>query len=91
MKGISWYSKDEIYLNDFGYISTDQTKYINITTNSSPEYCANYRRDVTSEELDKQKLDVMPGFKFSWWYTTEAEVKPDKKYKDLPMTKQFVR
>ena len=47
-------------------------------------------RDLTSEEVKTQKLDVMPGFRFSWWYLG-TEVTPDNKYKDKEMTQQFVR
>ena len=46
-------------------------------------------RDVSSEDVEAQMLDVMPGFKFSWWYSGE-EVTPENKFKDDEMTKQFV-
>ena len=47
-------------------------------------------RDVSSEDVDKMELEMMPGFRFSWWYTG-AEVTPDPKYKDEQITKHFVR
>ena len=55
---------------------------------------ANFRimllwRDVSSEDVESQKLDLMPGFRFSWWYS--GEVTPDNRFKDDKMNKQFVR
>ena len=38
-------------------------------------------RDVNNIDLMTTKLDVMPGFKLSWWYTG-ADVKPYPKFKD---------
>ena len=35
------------------------------------------------------KLEMMPGFRFSWWYTG-AGVTPDPKYKDKQITKQGI-
>ena len=65
------------------------TAYTNYT---SPDY---YRymwltRVVSSEEVESQKLNMMPGFRFSWWYSG-AEVTPDNKYKNTEITQQFVR
>ena len=49
-------------------------------------------RDVNSDDFEQLKMDMMPGFRFTWWYTaTGKEVKPDIKYKHHTFTKQFVR
>ena len=47
-------------------------------------------RDVNSEDVETQKLEIMPGFIFRWWYSGRW-VTPDNKYKEKEMTKQFVR
>ena len=47
-------------------------------------------RDVSSEEVEAQKLDVMPGFRFSWWYTG-LKIPPDNTFKDDELNKYFVR
>ena len=47
-------------------------------------------RDVSVEDVEAQKLVVMPGFSFSWWYTG-AKVIPENKYKDEEITQHFVR
>ena len=47
-------------------------------------------RDVTTEDMKQTKLDVMPGFRFSWWYTG-TKVKPDSEYKEEKIIKHFVR
>ena len=56
------------------------------------------------EEVKTQKLDLMPGFRFRWWYTgTEVtpdniytknyqfQVDPDSPSKDYETSKHFVR
>ena len=49
-------------------------------------------RDVTSEDIELLQLDVMPGFRLSWWYTgAEVTPAPDHKYKDEEITKHLVR
>ena len=49
------------------------------------------RRKVTLEDVKKQKLDTMPGFRFSWHYSG-MEVKPEAIYsKNQDITKLFVR
>ena len=50
-------------------------------------------RDVTSDEIETQKLDVMPGFRISWWYSG-VKIIPQKHRQTeraREMTKQFVR
>ena len=47
-------------------------------------------RDVSFEEVKIMKLDMMPGFKFRWWYTG-VDIIPETKYKDEIINKQFVR
>ena len=47
-------------------------------------------RDVSSEDVETQNLEVMTGFRYSWWYTG-AEVTPDQRYKDDKITKQYIR
>ena len=42
------------------------------------------------EDVETQKLDVIPGLKFTWWYTG-VEVTPNNKYKDEDINKHFVR
>ena len=47
-------------------------------------------RDVSLEDVETQRLDLMPGFRFRWWYTG-AEATPDKTFEDDEISKQFVR
>ena len=50
-------------------------------------------RDVSVEDVQKMKLDLMPGFKTSWYYsgTGTKNVKPQAKYENKDVTKSFVR
>ena len=92
MTGLAWNSKDRIYMGREVLDAEQTISYRNFSL-----YHGEYRfiklfRDVNSEDVETQKLDLMPGFRLTWWYTgTGAEVKPDNKYKDEDTTKQFVR
>ena len=91
MRGLARGSEDYGYLpvRGLGYLPSDQTTaYLNITPANNANF-ALYRK-VSCLDVNHQRLDVMPGFRLTWWYTG-AEVTPDNKYKDEEMTKQFVR
>ena len=75
---------DQIFLDPVQTIDT--TKY----TPPGDHHLMYLRRDVKYEDVETKKLDIMPGFRFSWWYTG-AQVTMDDKYKDYELTKQFVR
>ena len=47
-------------------------------------------RRVTPQEVRKQKLDMMPGFKLTWHYSG-MEVEPEAKYSNQSDTLAFVR
>ena len=56
-----WRHEDDIY-------------YENFTSPGEGLYFMDFKhielyRDVSFEEVETQDLDLMPGFKFSWWYT----------------------
>ena len=90
LSGLASGSKDIVYIHYTTDLEADQTTAF---TNFTPP--VRYRvmrlhRDVSSEDVETQRLDFMPGFRFSWWYSG-AEVTPDKKYKDEDLTKQFFR
>ena len=81
---------------DFTDLDADQTTaYTNFTPPGG--YSNAYRvmklqRSVSSEDVEIQKLDTMPGFRFSWWYTgIGVDLIPDNRYEDEWMNKQFVR
>ena len=89
MKGLAQDKKDSVYIGGLGFLDADQTTaYTNFTP--PRDYYLGFVRDVSSEEIERQLLDVMPGFRLRWWYTG-AEVTPERKFKDEEMTKLFVR
>ena len=47
-------------------------------------------RKINLEDARKANLEVMPGFKFTWYYTG-MEVLPEAKYSDNPLTTSFRR
>ena len=83
--------KEKFYLYGRGYIDADEKHIHKIY--SPPGYNERYInlvRDVSFDEVRKQKLDQMPGFRFSWYYTgVEVEFPP--KYSRFDVTKAFVR
>ena len=90
LAGLADKSEDKLKLN--GYAPDNQI----MTTNFTPpaDYHGSYkylqlRRKVTSEDLKQQKLDVMPGFRLTWWYSGE-EVTPDDFHKYDPSNQQFI-
>ena len=56
--------------------------------------CRNLRfwREVSQDDVEDQDMDLMPGFKLSWWYTG-LESGPESNYheEENPLSKQFIR
>ena len=48
------------------------------------------KRHIIDSDVKKQRLDTMPGFKFTWYYSG-VEVEPEASYLDTSNTKAFVR
>ena len=72
-------------------VGSDLTSlYRNISMDPYESKTIELVRDVSTGEVEAQKLDVMPGFRFTWWYSG-AEVIPDNKYKYSKNTRYFVR
>ena len=90
MTGIS--SKSYIDNWSKGLIDADQTTVYKNFTPPGSYHTLYFEQDVSSdEELDQQKLDVMPGFELSWWYTGAAEMTPDNHYKYHEHNKLFIK
>ena len=79
MIGLTGGSEDTFYMSGLSYLDADlTTAYTNFTPPRFIEDMSLWR-DVSPEDVEKQRLDLMPGFKFSWWYSG-AEVTPDDIY-----------
>ena len=82
----SVYNADEYNMN---IVETSHTSY-----NHSPPTHDSFRlyleRDVIPADIMKQKLDQMPGFKVSWYYSG-IEVEPEAKYQTDNRLMAFVR
>ena len=79
---------------NFGYahLDTDQMTFYTNFTNSKKIVKTILTRDISNNDLDTLNMDVMPGFRFKWWYTsTEVKVIPDPKYKDEERIKLHIR
>ena len=69
------------------HIDTDIT-HINISKTNTPAIAL--QRKVLLSEVRKQKLELMPGFRFKWYYTG-MEVEPSARYYHYTETRAFVR
>ena len=91
MTGLDSGIKDEVSMSRLGDLEANQTTAYRNFTPPSYEKQIKLSRDVTSDEVDRMKLKIMPGFRFSWWYTGETDVKLDALHKDREVNKNFVR
>ena len=57
---------------------------------SGTKFFIRNKKRVTTQDVKNQLLDLMPGFKFSWYYLG-IELHPDNKYSNTKDTKPFVR
>jgi len=57
---------------------------------STNMYFYRLQRNVKVEDIERQDLDTMPGFRFTWHYSG-MEVEPVAKYANNEITKAFVR
>ena len=74
-----------------GYSSFDSVGYNYRSLRPRADYSITHQRAyVTVEDVRRQKLDLMPGFRFNWYYTG-MEMKPWAKYYNKTNTKAFVR
>ena len=93
MTGLASSSLDTVEI-EWTELNADQTTAY--TKFTPPIYYLEHRyvklqRDVEDEDVETQKLDVMPGFRFTWWYTgIVAGVTPYDRYKNEKITRQFV-
>ena len=98
MTNLAFGNKDKVYMEGFeGQLDDDKTTfYANFTP---PQKAPNKSRRISltrnlrSEEVDKQRLDQMPGFRVSWWYTGTEEVTPEDTftYKNIEYNRHFTR
>ena len=82
---------EKLYTEGLGIISLDRNQ---IGRNFTPPGDVHYillTRKITPEEVQAQKLDTMPGFRYSWYYSGLGEEKPEAIYADDETTKAFVR
>ena len=94
MIGLSMDSEDKF---DFDFDieelnDADQTTlYKNFTPPGEERFLYLSRYVSSDEEVDQQKLEMMPGFRLSWWYSGVAEITPDNGFKYYQHNKLFVR
>ena len=91
MTGLASGSRDKVLMSGLGNLEADQTTAYTNFTPPGVERDLSYMtlsRIVSSEDIEKQKLDYMPGFRLSWWYTG-AKVIPVNEYKYREENKKY--
>ena len=96
MTGLLEGSRSRAYMQGLGFLDEGQTTAY--TTFSPPAPPAGYikfrdmfvSQDVSSVDVETQKLDLMPGFRLSWWYTG-TEATPDDYHIYETINIQFIR
>ena len=97
IKGLEDKDNTWFYMSATGYIDAD--KIIIYKNYTPPILTSKYgtdnrhieqKRKSKGREIAALKMEMMPGFRFSWWYTGE-NLAPQSKYIDRPMTKRFIR
>ena len=81
LTGLTSRSKEYFKVSGIGKLDANQkTFYANFTPPPNKAWIQLWR-DVNINDLMAMKLDVMPGFRLSWWYTGD-NVTPHPKFKD---------
>ena len=88
---------DRVKLSRLELSDAMTTAKTNFTPPGSHKSAMSLMRHITNYDIKTIRLDVMPGFKFSWWYTcmgctgNYVEILPEPKYKDEGMSTHFKR
>ena len=97
MKGLASSSKDTVRIGSiFDHTNLNADEKITIKKFTPPGSALGssqsilLSRDVSSDDVETQKLKMMPGFIVRWWYSG-MWITPDNKYKENDITKHFVR
>ena len=88
----SYVNGGDVYLYDpHNPVDEDQT-YLNLNFTAPKEnyYRLRLYREVFMDDVKKQNLEMMPGFRFSWYYSG-IEAKPDNRFSNKDNSKMFVR
>ena len=77
-------------VEEIGKLNEDITQIgKNYTPPKEYSYSVTFERKVTKEDAQKQKLDLMPGFRLTWHFSGLEEV--PAQYTDSRLTQTFVR
>ena len=95
MSGLAVGSLDRLSMAGLSNLNANiTTAYTNFTPPAPPPVTQSrlliLKRDVSSDEVKTMKFDVMPGFRFIWWYSGLEKITPDT-YTNDEISIQFVR
>ena len=83
--------QDRIYLTPNYLIDVDVNHIEKNYTQPGMPYVKHARKKIISEDVKKQDIDFMPGFRFTWYFSRIEEVPKVPQFADDDMTKIFVR
>ena len=81
--GLSAGSQDSLRMYGIGYLDELQTSAKEQISPPKSSHEVVFTRHLTMEDLATVRMQNMPGFRLSWWYTGK-EVQPESKFKDDP-------
>ena len=89
-------SKDRMYISGAEYIAPNLTHWSqNITAPTRDSYFITLARKVSKDEIRNMKLDMMPGFRFTWNYDMDMDMdmdmQPEAKYINEVKTNEFIK
>ena len=90
MTGLSSASEDKFFMEGVGILESSRTS---VSVQFSPPGDSNLMtltRNVSEEDLANLRMDVMPGFSLSWWYTG-APFTPVPLFRTHITTRLFVK
>ena len=97
IKGLEDKDDNWFYMSATGYIDADKiiiyknyTPPISNSKYGTDNRYIDQRTSSNAREIASLNMDMMPGFRLSWWYTGE-NLEPEPKYLDRNMTKHFIR
>ena len=83
-------STQDMYESSDGNLDLYQSKFhLNFTPPFSQYKFVKLSRKFFESDLLSAKINIMPGFKFKWYYT--GNVRPHAKFQNDEKTKQFIR
>ena len=89
---------ERIFIEEEGYLDSGTTSSSKNFTPPNDRFLGMKRgvkleRQITTDDVGNAKMDLMPGFEFSWYYSASSwyQVPQLRSYSDITISNQFIR